>query len=106
MLRTLRGQFGSRRRDGAAAYANGALVSVNDRTPEILPSHSMAGPAQFSMQGVAPGEYVVVAWPSDAEIEYAKPGFLRQYAGFGKTIQVREGARLTVVLDKLLTNKN
>jgi hypothetical protein len=72
------------------AFANGALVPINGR------------PAQFSMQCIAPGEYVVVAWPSDAEIEYAKPGFLRQYAAFGKTIQVGEGARLTVVLDRLL----
>jgi hypothetical protein len=79
------------------------LAYANGRSPEVLASRPMT---QFTVQGVAPGEYVLLAWPSDAQIEYAKPNFVRQYADFGKTVQVREGARVTVVLDKLLVDKN
>jgi hypothetical protein len=79
------------------------LAYANGRSPEVLASRPMT---QFTIQGIAPGEYVLLAWPSDAQIEYAKPNFVRQYADFGKTVQVREGARVTVVLDKLLVDKN
>jgi hypothetical protein len=58
--------------------------------------------ARFSLQGVAPGEYALLAWPSDAQIAYAEPDFMRQYYSRGKTVRVTEDARLSVILDELL----
>lgn len=61
------------------------------------------GPIGFTIQGVAPGDYVVFAWPSDAQIAYAEPDFRSQYESFGKAISVGEGASVSVGLEPLAT---
>ena len=60
------------------------------------------GPIAFTIQGVAPGDYLVFAWPSEAQIAYAEPEFQGQYEAFGKAISVGEGAMVSVVVDALL----
>ncbi len=58
--------------------------------------------ARFRIQGVAPGEYVLLAWPADAQIEYAEPDFMCQYSAGGKTVRVTEDSLVSVILDGLL----
>jgi hypothetical protein len=58
--------------------------------------------ARFRIQGVAPGEYVLLAWLADAQIEYAEPDFMRQYNAGGKTVRVAEDSQVSVILDELL----
>jgi hypothetical protein len=66
------------------------------------PSPPGTSSARFRIQGVAPGEYVLLAWPSDAQIQYAEPDFMRQYSAGGKTVRVTEDSIVSVILDALL----
>jgi hypothetical protein len=54
------------------------------------------------IRGVAPGEYLLFAWPSGAQVEYAEPEFARQYAAQGKPVTITEGAKVTVNIDRPL----
>jgi len=65
-------------------------------------SQPVTNSARFRVQGVAPGEYVLLAWPADAQIEYAEPDFMRQYSAGGKTVRVSEDSVVSVILDGLL----
>jgi len=72
------------------AYASAGPTAVQDTR------------ARFSMQGVAPGEYVLFAWPQGSQIEYTNPETMRQYDALGKPVSISEGARLSVIVDRLL----
>lgn len=56
---------------------------------------------RFTLASIAPGDYLLFAWPSDAQIEYAAPDFSRLYGTMGQPVSVAEGARMTVVVDRL-----
>ncbi|MDQ2949916.1 MAG: carboxypeptidase regulatory-like domain-containing protein [Acidobacteriota bacterium] len=72
------------------AYINGSAAHAKGRA------------SAFIMPGVAPGDYVLYAWPTNSQIEYAEPEFMRRFEALGKTIRITEGARTSVVLDALL----
>ena len=80
------------------------VVGLFDRVGEglVLEKQASVNAARFTILGIAPGEYVLYAWPSEAQIEYAEPEFMRRFEALGKTIRVTEGARASVVLDRLL----
>jgi hypothetical protein len=60
------------------------------------------GSNRFTIEGIAPGDYVLYAWPADAQVEYANPAFMRQYESFSKAVTLIEDARVTVRLDRLV----
>jgi hypothetical protein len=76
----------------AAADSPATLeVALFRKTAEKLVLHKQgffggvdSGPAGFTIPGVAPGDYLVFAWPSDAPIAYAEPEFRGQYESLGK----------------------
>jgi hypothetical protein len=68
----------------------------------VLLTPSTGGMGRFMMQGIAPGEYILFAWAADAQIEYAEPGFLRQFDRFGTSVHVTEDAKLDVAIEQLL----
>jgi hypothetical protein len=67
-----------------------------------LATFSTGGMGRFMMQGVAPGDYVLFAWAADAQIEYAEPGFLRQFDRLGTSVHITEDAKLDVAIEQLL----
>jgi hypothetical protein len=87
------------------AAVGGFVISFNGNPPVVLPDGSLNGMARFTMQGVAPGEYVLLAWPSDEQIEYSAPGFAQHYAASGQTVRVTEGAHVSAVVDHLVTQR-
>lgn len=54
---------------------------------------------QFSMRGVAPGSYTLLAWEAMEPGAYQDPDFLRAYENRGKAIVVEEGARVNSQVD-------
>ena len=57
---------------------------------------------RFLMQGITPGDYMLYAWPQDAQIEYANAEYMRQFASYGKAVTVTEDGKVSVALDKVL----
>lgn len=47
---------------------------------------------------LAPGSYVVYAWPEPVEVEYASPMALRPYEAFAVPVTIEEGAQVPVAL--------
>jgi hypothetical protein len=73
----------------------GAVFSINNRPP-------VYGGRPFTLQGVAPGDYLLFTWAADAQVEYADPEFARQHEDLGKPVTVAEGAKVTVNIDRAL----
>lgn len=55
------------------------------------------------MQGVAPGEYVVFAWPQEAQIEYTNADYMKQFESYGQAVTVTEDSKATLTIDKVLS---
>jgi len=62
-----------------------------------------ANPVARPIQGVAPGDYVLYAWPQDAQIEYANAESMRQFESYGKAVTVTADGKASVTVDKVLT---
>jgi hypothetical protein len=77
------------------AYINGSLSQASAMAA-TLPATVIG---QFTMQGVAPGEYVLFAWPADTQIEYAEPGFLRQFESQGVAVRAIEDGVVNVSVE-------
>ncbi len=60
---------------------------------------------QFSVRGIAPGDYKLFAWEAIEEGAYQDPEFLRPYEERGKPIHVDEGSRLNSQLQLILANE-
>jgi hypothetical protein len=58
----------------------------------------------FLFRGVTPGDYMMYAWPQDAQIEYANPEYMRQFESYGKQITVIADDKVSVTLDRVLPN--
>lgn len=59
-------------------------------------------PALRLIQGIAPGDYVLYAWPQDAQIEYANAEYMRQFESYGKSVTVTADSKVSVTVDKVL----
>lgn len=82
------------------AYVNrslpaGMALSVS-RQPPIY------GGNRFTIQGVAPGDYVLYCWPADSPVPYADGDFLPQYGTLGKAITVNGTEKISVNIDRLV----
>lgn len=53
-------------------------------------------------EGIARGEYMLLAWLTTAEVPYAEPGLIRQFSAQVKAIAVAEGEKVNVVIGSLL----
>jgi hypothetical protein len=84
----------------AELYISGSFPNVQSSSIDTRPP--VYGGSQFTFQGVAPGEYLLFAWPSGTQVEYAEPEFERQYAALGKAVTVTEGTKVTVNIDRAL----
>jgi hypothetical protein len=78
---------------------NRVVLEKQTSTSGPVPSN---GAARFAIQGLAPGNYVLFAWPTGAQVEYAEPGFLDQFDRFGISLHISQGAKLNVVVERLL----
>jgi hypothetical protein len=54
---------------------------------------------QFSIRGIAPGEYTLFAWETVEHGAYMDSDFLRPYKDRGKPIRVDEGSKLNAQLE-------
>lgn len=61
-----------------------------------------------ALQGVPAGDYMVYAWPQEAQIEYSNASYMRQFESFGQAVTVTEDTKASVTIDKVLlsTAKN
>jgi hypothetical protein len=73
----------------------GTAFSINGQPP-------VYGGRRFTLQGVAPGDYLLFAWPAEAQVEYAEPEFARQHGNLAIPVNVTEGAKVTVNIDRAL----
>jgi hypothetical protein len=48
---------------------------------------------RFSLRGIQPGDYTVLAWESVDGEAYYNPEFLKSYEGQGSSLRVSEGDR-------------
>jgi len=60
---------------------------------------------QFSIRGIAPGDYKLFAWDNVTEGAYQDPEFLRPYEERGKPVHVDEGSRLNQQLELIPSNE-
>jgi len=58
----------------------------------------------FLLQGVTPGDYMLYAWPRDAQIEYSNPEYMRQFESYGKSVTVTEDGKVSAAIEKVLPN--
>jgi hypothetical protein len=58
----------------------------------------------YLLQGITPGDYMLYAWPRDAQIEYANPEYMRQFESYGKAVTVTEDNKVSVALEKVMPN--
>jgi hypothetical protein len=78
-----------------------AAASLNSENS--APGTSSAnGAGRFAIQGVAPGDYLLFAWPPGAQIAYAEPGFPDLFDHLGVPVHLTEGDKLSVVIEHLL----
>lgn len=73
----------------------GTIMSVN-QWPTIH------GGSRFTIEGVAPGDYVLYCWPADSQVPYADPDFIERYGALGKAITVSGAEKINVTLDRLV----
>jgi len=74
-----------------------ALPRVSTRDPEF--AEAIAGNRQFAFQSLAPGDYLLYAFPTD-QVEYHNPEFLRRLTG-GESVHVEEGAPAIATITSL-----
>jgi uncharacterized surface anchored protein len=60
---------------------------------------------QFSVKGLAPGEYVAFSWESIESGAYMDPDFMRKYEALGTKISIKEGATANITL-RLIPSEN
>lgn len=55
----------------------------------------------FSLRGLRPGQYTLLAWESVDGEAYYNPEFLKQYEGRGSVLRVEEGERKTLSVEAI-----
>ncbi len=56
---------------------------------------------RFSLHGIRPGSYTLIAWESVPDEEYYDPDFLKNYEGQGTALKVSDGERKAVQLSAM-----
>jgi Carboxypeptidase regulatory-like domain len=84
------------------------LVPEEGRRKEerLYESTSTDQDGQFSIRGIAPGDYTLFAWETIEHGAYMDPDFLRPYKDRGKPIHVDEGNKLNSQLELIPANES
>ena len=53
---------------------------------------------RFTLRGLPPGDYTILAWESVDGEAYYNPEFLRSYEGQGRQVHLEEGRRASITL--------
>jgi hypothetical protein len=80
--------------DRAVSYATVVCVPgvEHRKRPDLYQQDTADQQGHFSLRGLNPGEYTVLAW-EDLEDNYRDPEFLKSYEGRGQGIRLDEGER-------------
>jgi hypothetical protein len=91
--------------DQAVSYATVVCVpSVEHRKrPDLYQQDTADQQGHFSLRGLNPGEYTVLAW-EDLEDNYRDPEFLKSYEGRGQGIRLEEGERKRISVKVISSN--
>jgi uncharacterized surface anchored protein len=84
------------------AIADAVVVAVPEARSRNHPDHYRKAvtdqSGRFTLRGLPPGEYTLVAWENVDGEAYYNPDFLKIYEGQGKALHVNEGERVSVQL--------
>jgi hypothetical protein len=82
------------------AFATIALVPAPRRRQNLALYKTVASDANgnFTIQGIAPGEYKLFAWDSARSNIFLNPDFIADHETEGESITVPEGGRITAAL--------
>jgi protocatechuate 3,4-dioxygenase beta subunit len=83
------------------------LIPESDRRKQerLYKSTTTDQNGQFSLRGIAPGDYKLFAWETIEEGAYQDPESLRPYEERGKPIHVDEGSRLNSQLQLIIATE-
>jgi hypothetical protein len=84
---------------GNVAGGTVALVPISHRENPSRYRSALTDPAgRFSLTGIAPGEYVLLAWPVQVSGAFMNAAFLSKYEESGQRVTVASGSRVTIKL--------
>jgi hypothetical protein len=83
--------------DQAVAYATVVCVpsAEHRKRPDLYQQDTADQQGHFSLRGLNPGEYTVLAW-EDLEDNYRDPEFLKAYEGRGQGVRLDESERKSI----------
>ncbi len=90
--------------------ANAAIILLPPDTSPTTSASRMAatgsrtltdGSGNYSLAGIAPGDYLLFAWEATAQVPFLDPEFMRRFAARGERVVIREGDELTVNLEAI-----
>jgi len=90
-----------RRMDSKLVFEKQTYVVLSHVEAQGEDKEGVIRSSAFTLEGVAPGEYTVLAWPAEAQPDYADPQFIQRYGDRGKAISVQEGTTTTVAVDAI-----
>jgi 5-hydroxyisourate hydrolase-like protein (transthyretin family) len=98
-IATLRGSAVNQKHE-PVPNATVALVPypIGASRPDLFKSAATDVSGQFEMRGIAPGDYIVLAWDQVEFGAWQDPDFVRSYESVGKRIHIGEAASETVQL--------
>ena len=82
-------------------FVPGSVVGQSSNANATLPVFDTR---QFKLEGIAPGNYILFAWPQEAQIEWAEPGFLRRFDRFATPVRLDENTRALIRVEHLIVN--
>src|SRR6185503_5328276 len=81
------------------------IVLIPKRTgvlrPDLYKADTPDVNGQFSITGVAPGDYFIYAWDKIEPGEHFNPEFISRFEGLGTPVQVTAGAVTNVKLTRI-----
>ena len=78
-------------------------VRIAPRTVSFTPQAANGSPVEFSLSGIAPGEYLVFAFDHIDNVEYASPDALRPYVSEASHVTLTANQSAKVELDLIHT---
>ncbi len=78
-------------------------VRIAPRTVSFTPQAANGSPVEFSLSGIAPGEYLVFAFDHIDNVEYANPDALRPYLSGASHVTLTANQTAKVELDLIHT---
>ncbi len=82
-----------------------AVIVAPDTAPRSAKAISAAGDGSFTIAGLAPGDYAVIALDNASQVEYSDPLVLADFMPAASHVTVQPGAEATVTAKLVLTAK-